>query len=56
MTYLDRLQPEMADPVEDPLTGAEQERGDVELVDHTCRQRLAHGRRAAQTELGKRVR
>ena len=47
---LDRLQPEIAEPVEDPLTGAEQDRGDVEdeLVDHTCHQRLAHGRRAAR--------
>ena len=46
---LDRLKAGIDDPVEEPLTRAEQDGGEVEnqLVDHACRKRLAHGRRAA---------
>jgi hypothetical protein len=46
---LDRLEAGIGDAVEEPLTGAEQDGDEVEdeLVDHACRKRLAHGRRAA---------
>ena len=46
---LDRLEAGIGDAVEEPLTGAEQDGGEVEdeLVDHACRKRLADGRRAA---------
>src|SRR5436309_5041593 len=39
----------IGDAVEEPFTGAEQDGNEVEdeLVDHACRKRLAHGRRAA---------
>src|SRR5881397_2952895 len=45
---VDRLEAEIGDAVEEPLTGAEQDGDEVEdeLVDHACRKRLAHGRRA----------
>src|SRR3954453_10974715 len=46
---LDRLKAGIGDAVEEPLTGAEQDGDEVEdePVDHACRKRLAHGRRAA---------
>ena len=46
---LDRLEAGIRDAIEEPLTGAEQDGDEVEdeLVDHACRKRLAHGRRAA---------
>jgi len=46
---LDRFEAGIGDAVEEPLTGAEQDGDEVEdeLVDHACRKRLAHGRRAA---------
>ena len=46
---LDRLEAGIGDAVEEPLAGAEQDGDEVEdeLVDHACRERLAHGRRAA---------
>src|SRR3954453_9228767 len=46
---LDRLKAGIGDAVEEPLTGAEQDGGEVEdeFVDHASRKRLAHGRRAA---------
>ena len=50
MQDLDRLEPERLDAVEDPLTGAEQDRRDVEreLVDDPGNEGLAHGRGATR--------
>src|SRR5206468_6516727 len=47
--HLDWLEAGVGDPVEEPLTGAEQDGGEVEneFIDHACRKRLAHGRRAS---------
>src|SRR5688572_20883870 len=50
MQHLNWLKPERLDAVEDPLTGAEQDRRDVqrELVDDAGNEGLAHGRGAAR--------